>query len=168
MNSLMESISQNMRRFPLIFSGLTLGPLFIFCVASFSAIRAQTTSVGFYSMCFIHISVFSIYMAYFEYKMTTKIKSAYYFCVVMHFLLLFLIFVMLVYSFFLGDSFLKFLKDYNYMEEVKAFQYYFDNKTAFGIGLIILFLIQVSRFLFFSFYLKEQNKTPVFYNSNYV
>lgn len=145
MANILDSISQNMQRYPLLFSGITLGAVFVFSIVTFFVLRAQTNALGYYTMSFFHICVFSLYMVYFEFKMTLHIRSAFYFCLAAHLLFLLILFIMLVYTFFLGDSFILFLQDYNYVDEVTAFKYYFSRKIGFGIGLSALFLIQVHR-----------------------
>ena len=144
MANFMESLSQNIQRYPLFFSAFTLGPNFIFFFTTFFIIRSKTSSVGYYTMCFLHISVFTLFMIYFEFKMVLQVRGTYFFCLLAHILFLVLLFIIIVYTFFLGDSFIDFLTDYNYIDEVTAFQYYFSKKTGFGIAVIILFILQVS------------------------
>ena len=143
MSNFMNSISQNIQRYPKIFSILTLGPMFLFSIVTFFVLRTRTNSVGQYTMCFFHFVVFTLFMIYFEYKMSLCIKSIYYLCLSLHIIFIILLFIMIVYTFFFGISFVEYLKQYNMIDESVAFEYYFRKKIGFGIAIIIIFILQV-------------------------
>ena len=82
-------------------------------------------------------------MFYFEYKMTKNSSLIYYFCALIHMIYFFGLFILTMYTFFLRTSFLDYLENQQMVDELAAFTFYFDKKIGFGIGVLILLLIQV-------------------------
>lgn len=143
MTNFMDSMSQMRERKPFLSSMLSLGPTLIYSLVVFIILRSKVESFGPYSFTYFHIFVGCLFMFYFERKLKTKSKMLYSFVVLIHTLFLIFIFIMTVYTFFLGTRFLEMLENQKYFEEEKLFAYYFNKKIGFGIALIVLILVQV-------------------------